>query len=257
MKHIFYPLNSLADYEVKLYKNLFWVPINILGREELSFEKCRQIENFKFSRKIDYINNLYMAIQLFIVKKYETFDDNIYTQYGNVLWEFHKTAEEVDRSNMCGCASAATWLRNILEKKYNFVGMLWIANNIGNGHLINIIEKDKFLYFFDLYSMTNKFIDKIPYENGLRKELLTNKIVTGIFLRSLGYENFIEYHDKMMRLKKFEYKYTIILSDIMPPLSHIKNNGKIIYYMPFFYKSKIIELNTCNKISINFKDVEK
>lgn len=247
----FYPLNFNANYNTGIFKTLSWIPICSVGRKYFDEEKCIDIANSDIRNKKEKIDNLLKAMQIFIYENFISGDDNIYINKNGRCYEYHKDAKIVDREgSCCGCASAATWLYEIIKEKYEDVSFLWMINQVGKGHIVNIFKYEGKIFLIDPFAFTSRYRKSLPYENGFQTELKKNRIITGIFMNMNTLDDFIEYHSKMNRIKGNMYSYAILKTSKVPPMFAERKTEGVNIYLPKEAQYSFEEI--CGKSQIKF-----
>ena len=56
-------LRDEADFEVPICKNVFWVPVNVLGRTRYTNEEIEQMLSLTPDQKMKNVKSLYEAVQ--------------------------------------------------------------------------------------------------------------------------------------------------------------------------------------------------
>ena len=91
-----------VEFEIQVYKGVYWVPINILGKTNYTSAEILEISKLSLEDKKRKISNLYEAIQLFQISDFTGSLDNKDFMINGVHWQTHKTPEEAVLSNE-GC----------------------------------------------------------------------------------------------------------------------------------------------------------
>lgn len=225
-------LRSLSNYKIKIVEDVYWVPVNVLGKSRYTNEEMKIMSQESPEYKRNSILYLYEAIQLFQSSEFEVVEDNKIVQNGKYQWEYHKPGYYSVLSNKGCCSACATWLKYILDGKYEEIGNIWIGSSDGTGHVINYIKDKNKYYFIDLYAMTKRFSKFVPHESGNKLDLRKNKLVTGIFIETDTVENFIRYFLTFSRMKKKEYVFIRDENDPCFAVACNYDRFQTIFYIP-------------------------
>lgn len=225
-------LRENASFCTKIYPGVHWIPVNTLGKSQLTNEDIKKMKDASPEIKRDRIRNLYELIQLIQIGGFEVVDDNIYEWHDDLLWEKHVTGYEAVRSNKGCCASVANFGNYILKDKYDEVGLIGISSLSGNGHIVNYIIHQSRIFVVDLFSMTNKFVHEICVETGFKRDYVKTAIPTSILMTVDGFENFANFFSKFMYLRSKEYLFFQHSGLECPSIAVQRDGEKMIVNLP-------------------------
>ncbi len=229
-----------AGFKVKIYPDVYWVPVNCLGKTHYNNEYIRnKIIHMDLLEKRKKITNLYEAIQLLQIGDFLVMDDNYYVEEEGRVWEYHRKGKEVYINNQGGCASVASWLCFVLEKCYDEIGFISISSLSGNGHAVNYIINHGELYVIDLFSMANKFLKTICCETGRLSDYRRTKIPTSVLLNVKDFSAFANFFSRYMYYRSEEYAFFKHNRNYCVPISTIKKDD-VTYII--FKKHKDVEI---------------
>lgn len=165
--------SNTIEFETEVYPNVYWVPINTLGKSSYTNEEMAAIAALSPEDKKERIHSLYEAVQLYQVSDFRGVLDNANHWFGeNTLWQTHKGQYDAVVSNEGCCATDTNWLAYFIQDKYDSIGSLCYANEDGNGHITTCIQHDGWFYFLDMMMCRNDSQSFLCRENGVLAELL-------------------------------------------------------------------------------------
>ncbi|MDR0948290.1 MAG: hypothetical protein LBM69_02075, partial [Lachnospiraceae bacterium] len=116
-------LNHHISYEIEVSDGVFWVPVNSLGKPNISDTRLEELVLTK-DAVWDEIVNLADAIRFFRASYFSGVIDNvrIVDENTSVIWTYHKPGIHAYRTNEGCCAADSNWLCYVLGKSYEEVG---------------------------------------------------------------------------------------------------------------------------------------
>ena len=191
-------LNHIADFSQKIYDNIFWVPVNILGHTTYTNQEILAISKLEPKLKKSKIHNLYEAVQCFQIGNFQSSDDNILISKNSIDLIFHKSGYKAHLTNRGCCSSIANWLNFLISGIYSETGEIIIISENGGGHAINYIKHENNYYIIDLtpYLLSNK--NYVTFESGNIIDYRHSKFLTGILIKTSSLEYFTEFFSKFM-----------------------------------------------------------
>ena len=112
-----------ADFETKIFPNVYWVPYNSLGKTQYSDLEMSLMSNEDVEQKIQNIDVTYKIIK-------------------NEKWEIHKSGTDVLKTKAGCCSSYSGLAVHLLKKFFNKIYNFCIISDSGWGHAMNYIQKD-------------------------------------------------------------------------------------------------------------------
>jgi hypothetical protein len=209
-----------ADFEVFVSKDLYWVPVNVLGKTRFKNSDMEKLVDKKPAEKQAMRFNLYEAIQLFQVCQFDDKEDVLNIEYKGMGWEHHKPGYFAVLSNFGCCSSIATWLDYIVSYQYKERGYLEFTRPDGTGHVINFIYHKDFYYIIDISAMVYNRAAFCRKESGNKQDLLKSKYITGRCYKTNNLANFVKYHSRIQKFHNIEFLYyKIAAMPYIPPIS--------------------------------------
>ena len=168
--------SNTIQFETEVYPNVFWVPLNTLGKSRYTNEEIKIISKLSPDEKRNKIQTLFEAVQLFQISDFQgTFDSVNHWVDETTLWQIHKTPLDAIISNNGCCATDTNWLSYMLSGKYQSIYSFCYANEDGNGHITNCIKHNDWFYFLDMMMCRNDSQEYLCPENGVLEDLLASE----------------------------------------------------------------------------------
>ncbi len=247
-------INYKINYEVKIAKDTFWVPIASIGKPKYTEKGIAQFVGKSPILIKNSIFTLYDAIQLFQLSNFKEIDDNKIVEYNSLNWEFHKPGYYSVLTNQGCCASDTSWLLYVLENKYEQIGVVAFIRESGNGHSLNYIKHNGWFYFIDLLSHVEKYRRNSAPETGRLSDFAKSKYNTGIFIKAKRIEDFINYYKRFIRINKSEHLfYSFSNTKACIPVATNKVDCLLECFFPKQNELTIYDLD-CEKIKCYFAD---
>ena len=220
-----------ADFNIEVADDVFWVPVNSLGKTKYSNEQIAAMVNLSPEQKQASIRTLFEAVQLYQISKFKGIYDNIKISEEGIEWEHHKPGFDSVRTNEGCCASDATWLTYILKNDYEEIGTCGFGQHDGNGHIINYIKHDGWYYFIDMMQYRADSLPTSGTETGQIKDYLkAYEAAGGNFHRSKSISSYVEYLKKS--LKHTPCFFITCRKDYCPPIGLRSANGITYFIYP-------------------------
>lgn len=212
-----------ADFEIPIYRKIFWVPYNALGKTQYTNDEIVNLSKQKNSLN-GKLTNPYEVIQY--IKKMDFKSDNDVTVVNNLYC--HTSGISIINTQKGSCASYSGLLYDLLKNSYDIYNFC-ILNNQGTGHAINFIKYKNAIYFCDLYSQLNEFYPMTVVENGDKVEFIRASNMFSFCLKTTDIEEYIKLIEKRNLLKNREWFYFVAKSDLIPPVYIEHNSSDNIY----------------------------
>jgi hypothetical protein len=198
------------------------------------------------------IENVYEAVQLFQISRYQDKIDVLVFNYKGNNWEHHKPGYYAILCNNGCCSSTAAWLDYFIHDKYSETGYLCFTRPDGTGHVMNYIVYNNLYYIIDLTAMTFDVSQNCGKETGIKKDFISSKYITGHCYRTHDLLRFVRFHSRIQKFHGFEFLYYKVPAlPCLPPISIEKpSNGRII--VSYGYKIEI--LNSVRFIDIRWDE---
>ena len=187
-----------AVYEIEVFDDVYWVPVNQLGGTRYTAADIESFIGLPPEQKQEKIHTLYEAVQLFQIGKFRGLIDNI-SEYHVVndavieRWDFHKPGYHVVRTNEGCCASDTNWLMYLLRGKYEQMGYIQYAQKDGNGHIINYIYHKGWYYMIDMMMYRYDSLTAAGKETGTKEGYKAGTSISGNLHKSRSPLSFVEY----------------------------------------------------------------
>lgn len=151
-----YSLRYSAEFRVKVYENVYWVPANTLGKPRFAKGQIlgfgRDTEGIRSS-----INTLYDAVQYIRAIDFKGYDDNIFLEEGGYNWQHHKPGVKALYSNEGSYASISNLANYLLKGNYEDTGFIHYFQKDGTEYVLNYIKYNNKYYMVDLTRYRNDF----------------------------------------------------------------------------------------------------
>lgn len=168
--------SNSVEFEVEVYPNVYWVPLNTLGKSRYTDVDMQSIKKLSPEEKKNAIHNLYEAVQLFQASDFQgTFDNINHWIDKTTLWQIHKNPKDAVNSNNGCCASDTNWLAYFLSGKYQSICSFCYANEDGNGHITSCIKQNDWFYFLDMMMCRNDSQAYLCQENGVIEDFMDSE----------------------------------------------------------------------------------
>ena len=241
-----YNLRSDAKFEVKIDKDVYWVPANTLGASRYTNAQIAQIALLSPEEKQKKISTLYEALQLYQISNFKASRDNVRIMENGINWEHHKPGYQAVRTNEGCCATDSSWLNYILKNDYDELGFVSYSFQNGNGHVFNYIKESEYYYVIDLTRYTNELGPALTIETGIPSDF--NFFGCVIKVKSLpiyALQNF-------MRQGSPPGLYTGYAADLVVPIDSIFTNADMVITLPSDKKVKILFDNKYDNMSLSY-----
>ena len=193
-------------FETEVFENVYWVPVNALGRTRYTNDEMRSIVQLSVEEKKNKIHNLYEAIQLFQVSGFRGVFDNTDHWIDNIHWQTHKSPYEAVISNEGCCATDTNWLAYFIEDKYDSIGSFCYANTDRNGHITTYIRQDGYYYFIDMMMCRKDSQKYFCQESGLLDDMLSTEWA-GFLYKCKESVDFCKFYIERLKAKKRDIPY--------------------------------------------------
>lgn len=139
-----------ADFEIKVGEGVYWVPVCSLGKTRYTNAEMSAFLELTPEEKRERIGNLYEAVQLFQLSRFEGVFDNDDRFVDGWQCSKHTAPRDAVANNRGCCATDTNWLMWFLDGKYDHVGALSYGQRDGNGHVISHFAHEGKHYFIDM-----------------------------------------------------------------------------------------------------------
>lgn len=198
----FNTIRANADFEVEVYPNVSWVPLNSLGKPDLTLDEMKEfIEVATFEELQDEINTIYEVVMYLAASEFkasvrgqigENFRvDGVVDSY-NGSWEVGTPVELALQSNVGNCNSISDMLVYFLQDDYEDVGYLWHSNLDGSGHVFCYIYEEG---VYNIIDLTHYRVDfwETAIESGNKSDYFNSDYIAGNMHRTKSLESYFEY----------------------------------------------------------------
>jgi len=233
-------LRHRADFRIKIASNLYWVPVNILGRSRFTNFELRKLTLCKSASEIQSLElNVYEAIQLFqCVNPFLEENDIIYYEYDGKIWQLNKSGRYAVESGKGCCSAAATWLNYIVQKKYQSRGYIFITRPNASGHIMNYIYENKKYYIIDMTTQIRSNACAVPVETGNFSDYCAAAIYTGICYEAESLSDFVKYHNRLNLAADYKMSYfSLEATEAIPASCVEQKDGEMRLFTSGEYRS--------------------
>ncbi|MHC1748509.1 MAG: hypothetical protein AB9856_09025 [Cellulosilyticaceae bacterium] len=236
-----YNLRDRAIFEISISKDLYWVPVNLLGKTRYLNKEIQDMVNLKPEEKRNLINNVYEALQLYQASGFFEVDDPKYIEENGYIWEHHKPGYDAILTNCGCCATNSSWLNYLIDGKYEEIGLLAYSRPNGTGHVMNCIYHDKWYYIIDLLPHQKKYQQYFCKESGIKRDFFMSKYFTGNLMRCRNLQSYVRFFQRIQMYNGFEHLFFYQKSLNAHPVSTKENDRYITIIYP--QNNKIINLS--------------
>ncbi|GAB2025263.1 hypothetical protein OfM1_13340 [Lactovum odontotermitis] len=209
-----------GDFEVKIGKDLLWVPYCSVGELTCADKKDTVLD----------------ALIYFIEANFRESIDTMKLYKEGLEWEFHRKGGELIK-NGCGCCSSvASWVCSTLKETYKEVGIIMIVRPTGSGHAINYVKQNGNYYIFDFLTFLAKY-PKTLKETGKKSDFFKAKFITNCCMKTNNLNNFSRFYGRIMRIAGYEQLFFQVREEAVPPLAIKREMNHFCIYFP---KDKLI-----------------
>jgi len=227
-----------AYYSTKLYKNTKWVPFNILGQTRYTNEEMKNLCINHRNEIYRFLKSPYEVIQYIQLCDFEDCEDINYENRNGNQWQINCHGIEAINLNKGNCTALSALFHFILSKHFTVKSLCFIAH-LGIGHVINYIEYNSKIYFFDMYTQILPYINFVAPEDGKLASLSKSKYITGICIETTTIDDFIFLFKRYNILKKRHYTFLTYYTEVCPPVIITENGKGVVVVFP---------TNTCIQI---------
>jgi hypothetical protein len=245
-------LRNEANFEVKVYDDVFWVPVNQLGKTRYTNNDIKNLLCLNPEEKRNKIVNLYEAIQLYQIGNFRGVLDNQKIIRGNLCWNYHKPGFHAVRTNEGCCAANSNWLSYLMKDKYEQIGFLHYSQRDGNGHIMNYIYHRGWYYFIDMMMYRTDSLQSAGKETGTVNGYCDNELIAGNFFKSkapISYVNFC--------LNKHKHKpvlFTISVENELYAMAVDGESGRFNVIYPKYMKTVLLFEEEGFNLSLKFDE---
>lgn len=225
-------LRNMASFEVKLSKDLMWVPVNSLGKGRYTNSKIKEIILLSPSDRKKYFSNLYEVLQSFLLCKFNYVMDTEYQNVDGLIWEIHKKKDEIVNNNLGCCYAVASWIKYYIDEIYEESGFFSFVRPNGTGHVMNYIRNNGWYYVIDLTPYVQNEKCSSFYESGHKLDYLKSRNVTGILMKCKELKSYALYYDRLQAVGGYHFIYFKVKEGDMTPISIKCDNNKITIIYP-------------------------
>jgi len=180
-----------ANFSVKVADGVNWVPVNTLGKPNMTSEEIEALDRDPEKLK-EKLNTLYAVIQYIQVADFRSADDNIWIDEDGIGWEHHKPGEMAIITNEGCCATISNLMNFLLEGDYEEVGFIAYSQSDGGGHGFNYIKHNNLYYFVDLTHYRNDFMCT-AVEDGTLASYYASDFIAGNVHETVKVEDYVKY----------------------------------------------------------------
>jgi len=180
-----------ANFRVKVAEGVSWVPVNTLGKPNITSEEIEALGRDPEKLK-EKLNTLYEVIQYIQVADFRSADDNVKIDEEGINWEHHKPGEMAIITNEGCCATISNLLNFLLEGDYEEVGFIAYSQSDGGGHVFNYIKHNNLYYFVDLTHYRNDFMHT-SVEDGTLASYYATDYIAGNVHEAAIVEDYVKY----------------------------------------------------------------
>lgn len=244
-----YTLRYDADFKVNVYKNINWVPSNILGKPKLTREQVSKlVKDPEILKKS--ISTVYDAIQYIRSSNFKGTDDIVFIEENGYKWQHYKKGEKAIVTNEGGYASIANMVNYLLKDDYEETGFIHYFQEDGAGYALNYFKHNGKYYIVDFTRYRNDF-RYTAIESGDTKDYYKSDYIMGNIHEAESLEDYIAYCSK--EFTDPAELYTTYVSDSVLPVAVKKVDGYTYICYPADKKETIKVLYDVEKDRIKIE----
>jgi hypothetical protein len=185
-----------ANYKVLISNDLYWVPINILGKTRFPNEHFIKMVHLAHINIQDKIGNVYEAAQFLNALSFAETKDVYYVVEDGLRWEYHIDGETAIKNRSGCCTSVASAINFLVKKCYPYMGYLFFVRRDTSNHALNYIHYNNRYYIFDASAFTYGNVEDIALENGDKLQL-RDKILSSFCFETKELKSFVKYYSRV------------------------------------------------------------
>ena len=230
-----------ANFEVKLCKDLYWIPMNYLGIPKRCNEEYLRLKDCNLTYVQDIISCVYDAIQYLNAIGFSEKKDVTIRKEGDLNWEYHTSGIEAIKNTYGCCTSVASALKFLCQNVYEYIGFLFYVRPDTSNHVLCYIKQDGFFYIFDPSAHVYGSVQHTIKENGNIKNM-HNKIFTSICFRTRNLSNFVRYYQRILLYNNHYFIFMDLFDKInsMEKMAIVNKNNKIYIYFPEYFNCNVL-----------------
>lgn len=240
-----------ATFETEIFPSVYWVPFASLGKSNIIFTE-KVLDRITKDTFKELIGSPYEFIQYIKMADFHRCFDNQYIWKNGIQWEVHTSGRLAIQNRKGSCSSLSGAFYDTFCDRYP-TGIICALANSGVGHTFNYIKINDFFYIIDPYVQMNEFSENIPKESGLKSDFVRTKYISGICIKTLKLDNFINFFERYNHLKKREFLYFTYMADTCPPVSINLEGTNASIIFPYGYSLEILPLKS-KKIRFTFEE---
>lgn len=186
-----------ADFEVELAKDLFWVPINSLGKTRFTNDYFLNLIDFNLTYVQEVVGNVYEAIQFLNALKFRESKDVSLVESQGIIWEYHCSGIEAIKNKSGCCTSVASALKFLCEKSYDYLGFIYFVRQDSSNHVLCYILMDGTYFIFDPSAYVYGDLEDIVLETGEKKDIM-GKLFTSVCIKTTNINNFVKFYQRIL-----------------------------------------------------------
>lgn len=245
-----------AEFNTLLSDDLFWVPLNNLGKSRYCnnyFENFSEMDPYCVKKKI---NNCYEAAQyLHSINFREEFNGSFIKEKG-INWVEHSSGYKTLVDKFGVCISIASAFKFLIEDCYEKIGYIFFFRPDTSGHALLYICLNNSYYIIDPSALAYGSAENLVKESGNKADF-KDKIITSICYKTKDLLKFVSYYRKHLLYKDIRFLYIDFLcSDEIARMGIEKTDETVNIYLPKNTKFKILRNDNEDLYKINLVSVK-
>lgn len=222
-----------ADFEVKLCNDLYWVPLNELGKTRKTNNSFDKFENYNLSYIQSQISCVYEAVQYLNYIGFSENKDVTIMSNNGVDWVYHSTGIEAIKNSYGICTSVASAMKYLCEEAYEYIGYLLFVRPDTSYHILCYIQQNNQYYIFDPSAYVYGSIEDIIPETGNKKDM-QGRLFTSICFRTSNLRHFVKFYQRILLYKNIHFVFIDLYhrKDCINKMAIIKTEKAVSVYFP-------------------------
>ncbi len=230
-----------AEFEIKLCNDLYWVPLNELGKTRKTNNSFENFKNYNLSYIQTQISCVYEAVQYLNYIGFLENKDVTIIRKDEVDWVYHSTGIEAIKNSYGICTSVASAVKYLCDKVYEYIGFILFVRPDTSYHILCYIKQNNQFYIFDPSAYVYGAVEDIIPETGNKKDM-QGKLFTSICFRTSNLKHFVKFYQRILLYKKIHFVFIDLFDrkDCINKMAITKNDKNVLVYFPSQFQFSVI-----------------
>lgn len=233
-----------AEFETKLCNDLYWVPLNCLGKTHRSNTSFQEFNQCNLTYVQSNINCVYEAVQYLNYIGFSEKPDVKFSDKNDINWVYHSSGIEAIK-NMYGiCTSVASAVKFLCKKIYQYIGYILLVRPDTSYHILCYIRQNGMYFIFDPSAYVYGSVEDIIFETGNKADMY-GKLFTSICFKTSDLTNFIKYYQRILIYNNHYFVFVDLFDkeNCIEKMAIEKKKEKISVFFPSDFKFSVINKN--------------